>query len=135
MDDPDRGGRASGVWTSVVKILTFGSETLFANQHLLFLGVSWITNNYAGSKHVNDLFMQPYTPNRTHLRWNRFKKGVPWAEFLWYLVGWRPPQRTNRRIFLLLDQIRVPPWWIMIFDVAWITNNLDLAILWIIFNT
>ena len=32
----------------------------------LFLGVSWITNNYGGGQQiVNDLLIQPYIPNES----------------------------------------------------------------------
>ena len=40
----------------------------------LFLGVSWITNNYMGGpKNVSDFFVQTYTLNKSHLRLNHLK--------------------------------------------------------------
>ena len=40
----------------------------FIGELFLFLGVSWITNSCGGSEVVNDLAIQPYTPNQTHVR-------------------------------------------------------------------
>ena len=41
-------------------------------------------------------FIQPYTPNKTHLRWNRLKKITSFLNVLWLLVDWRPPSGQLR---------------------------------------
>ena len=46
----------------------------------LFPGLPIIPTN------VNDLFIQPYTPNKNHLRWNRPKKLIYFLQVLWFVV-------------------------------------------------
>ena len=55
-----------------------------------FLGQPTIPTN------VNDVFIQPYTPNKTLLRWNRFKKWISFLQVSWFLVDWRPPSGPFR---------------------------------------
>ena len=55
----------------------------------LFLCVSWTTNNYGGggsNKNVNDVFIQPYTSNKTHLRWIRLNNLISLKKELRLLV-------------------------------------------------
>ena len=49
-----------------------------------FVSISWITNIIPTN--VNDIFIQPYIPNRTRLRWNR----LYFLQVVWLLVDWRP---------------------------------------------
>ena len=45
---------------------------------------------------VNDIFIQPYTPNEIHLRWKRLKKLICFLQVLWFLVDWRPTSGKHR---------------------------------------
>ena len=71
-------------------------------KHLFsFLGLQIIPTN------VNDLLIQPYTPNKTHLCWNLLKKLIYFLQMLWFVVDWRPPSGTFRPETLFFDEIRV----------------------------
>ena len=72
-------------------------------RFLLFLGLPIIPTI------VNDMFIQPYTSNKTYLRWNRLKNLISFLQVLWFLVDWRPLPGTNLPGALFFNQIRVPP--------------------------
>ena len=70
------------------------------HKHLsLFLGLPRTPTN------VNDLFIQPYTPNHKDMHWNRLKKLVSLPGFWWVLVGWRPPPGNVRPETLFFDKM------------------------------
>ena len=60
-----------------------------AKNHLfLFLGLPRTPTN------VNDLFIQPYTPNHKHMHWNRLKKFVSLPVFLRFWTDGDPYQEN-----------------------------------------
>ena len=77
-----------------IKDFTVDVEKPNSPPQYVFLGVSWITNNYRGrgQTNVSDLVIWPYTPNQTRVRWNRLeqKEKCPFWKHVWILVDWRP---------------------------------------------
>ena len=64
---------------------------------------------------VNDLFIQPYTPNHKDMHWNRLEQLVSLLDFFMGFGRIATPVRKNRN-FMLFRPNQGTPWWVMIFE-------------------
>ena len=99
-----------------------------ANKYLfLFLGLPRTPTN------VNDLFIQPYTPNRKDMHWNRLKKLVSLPDFLWVLDGWRPQSgkcRSETLFFVQIQDFQISVYGVFItyLWIYWLTYGLLISL-------